>query len=117
MYQPAGSGTAWSSVNAPVLLTAADAPGVPSVVKVELSGEIAITQVAIVFVPAMTTSTATVICRATGLTFAVPETQAPVFGSVPAVIGGAFGTGCAVAVNSISPDRRTVPSAFSMFAR
>src|SRR5438445_13211401 len=86
MYQPCGRGTFVASVIAPVLFTAAANEGVASVVYVTLSGLIAIVQEAIVFVAAPTSSSATVIARDTGLTFAVPETHAPVFGNVPDVI-------------------------------
>src|SRR5437868_2056868 len=117
MYQPCGSGTQTPIVIAPVLLTAAASEGVARVVNVELSGEIATVQDAIVFVAAPTISTATVIGRVTGFTFAVPDTHAPVFGNVPDVIGGAFRAGWFdVLVKSSCPAMRTVPSAFSMLA-
>jgi|SRR5882724_3266541 len=102
MYQPCGNGTVTPIVIAPVLLTAAASEGVANVVYVELSGLIATTHDAIAFVAEPTISTATVIARETGLTFAVPETHAPVFGRVPDVIGGADGFGWMVeSVNTI----------------
>jgi hypothetical protein len=51
-----------------------------------------------------------VIARETGLIFAVPLTHAPVFGSVPDVIGGAVGLGWFVeSVNWIEPPQITFP--------
>jgi len=113
MYQPCGNGTFVANVIAPVLLTAAASEGVAKVVNVTLSGLIAIVQEAIVFVAAPTSSSATVIARDTGLTLAVPEAHAPVFGNAPDVIGGAGGIGCTVeSVKVTSPeDLTSVPSA------